>query len=62
MATVPPRAGRRTWKILIGVMVVVFLILLALAMLSEREDARVLPPDELEPVEEPYAPPPNPGG
>lgn len=44
----PPQRGRRTWSILVGMLVVLFLLIIAFGMLSEREDARVLPPGEME--------------
>jgi hypothetical protein len=40
--------------ILIGILMVVFLLFLGLALLSEREDARRLGPERLEGVEETY--------
>ncbi len=50
----PPRGARRPWSVIVAAVAVIFLILLALAMLSEREDAQVLPAGELEGVEEPF--------
>jgi flagellar biosynthesis/type III secretory pathway M-ring protein FliF/YscJ len=57
----PPRTGQRPWAMLVAAVVVLFLIVVALAMWSEREDARRLPPEELEPVEQvhPAEPPPR---
>ncbi|CAN5788646.1 hypothetical protein BH23GEM3_BH23GEM3_20500 [soil metagenome] len=53
-----PRGGRRTWGILVGAVVLVFLLILVFGMLSEREDARRLPPGEVERRgEEPWTPP-----
>jgi hypothetical protein len=48
------KSKRRPWSILIGILVVVFLLFLGLALLSEREDARRLGPERLEGVEETY--------
>ncbi|CAN5528611.1 hypothetical protein BH24GEM3_BH24GEM3_06020 [soil metagenome] len=52
MATNPPRTGRRSWGIVVAALVVIFVLMLLVAMLSEREDSRVLGPAELEGVEE----------
>lgn len=52
MASNPPRTGRRSWGIVVAAVVVIFTLVLLFAMLSEREDARVLGPEELEGVEE----------
>jgi hypothetical protein len=55
----PPRGGRSTWNWLVGIVAVVFLLVLALAMWSEREDAQRLPAEDLERRgEEPWAPEP----
>jgi hypothetical protein len=48
------KSRRRPWMILIGILMVVFLLFLGLALLSEREDARRLGPERLEGVEETY--------
>jgi hypothetical protein len=45
----PSRPRRRPWSVLIG-----FLVLVGLALLSEREDARRLDPERLEGTEETY--------
>jgi len=65
LSSEPPRAGRRTWNWVVGGIAVVFLLLLALAMWSEREDAQRIP-DEVdrrgeetwqpEPVDSPAVP------
>jgi hypothetical protein len=49
-----PAAGRgqRHWRLLILVVVGFIVLLLAIALWSEREDARNLPPEDLEGVEE----------
>jgi hypothetical protein len=48
------RAARRErpWQILVTAIIFVVLLLLAFALWSEREDARRLPPERLEGVEE----------
>lgn len=48
----PPRRARRPWKVMVGILVVVFLLFLLFGMLSEREDAEVLPPAEMEGMEQ----------
>lgn len=52
MATNPPRTGGRSWGIVVAALVVILTLLLLFAMLSEREDARVLGPEELDGVEQ----------
>jgi hypothetical protein len=47
-------ASRRPWRNLILVIVLIVLALLALALWSEREDARRLPPEQMEGVEETF--------
>jgi hypothetical protein len=42
----------RPWKVLVTVIAVLFLVFLAFAFWSEREDARRLDPEALEGVEE----------
>ncbi len=56
MASNPPRTGGRPWAIVVAALVVIFVLIVLLAMLSEREDARVLPPGEMQGVEQPDAP------
>lgn len=59
MAGSPPRGGRRTWAILVGAVVLVFLLVVLFGMLSESEDAERLPPGEVERRgEEPWRPEP----
>jgi hypothetical protein len=54
-----PRAGRRTWNWLVGIVAVVFLLIMAIAMWSEREDAQRLPAEDLERRgEQPWEPEP----
>lgn len=52
MASNPPRGRGRPWTIVVVALVVFFLAMIALALWSEREDARVLGPEELEGVEQ----------
>jgi hypothetical protein len=42
----PPASRVRSGKLLVGVIVVLFLLAVAFGMLSEREDARNIPPEE----------------
>jgi hypothetical protein len=53
-----PRAGNRVWGWLVGAVLLVFLAVLALAMWSEREDARRLPGEVERRGEETWAPEP----
>jgi hypothetical protein len=54
-----PRAGRRAWSWLVGIVAVVFLLVMAIAMWSEREDAQRLPAEDLERRgEQPWEPEP----
>jgi uncharacterized iron-regulated membrane protein len=55
----PPRSGHRTWGWLVAAVAIVFLLVMAFAMWSEREDAQRLPASDLERRgEEPWAPEP----
>ncbi len=52
MAAEPPRTGRRSWGIVVVALIVFFALVVLFGMLSEREDAPVLPPEEIEGVEQ----------
>jgi hypothetical protein len=47
-------ANRRPWRNLVLVIVLIILALLALALWSEREDARRIPGEQMEGVEETF--------
>jgi|GEM_PF-4974122 len=54
-----PVAGRQAWAWLVGAIALLFLLMIAFAMWSEREDAQRLPVDETLPRgEETWAPDP----
>jgi hypothetical protein len=53
-----PRAGNRVWGGLVGVVLLIFLVVIAIAMWSEREDARRLPAEVERRGEETWAPEP----
>jgi hypothetical protein len=54
-----PRAGTRTWTWIVTTIAVLFLLMIAFAMWSEREDAQRLPADQIDRRgEEPWAPEP----
>jgi hypothetical protein len=55
MATNPPTGrGRMVWGLVVAAVVVLFGLVLIFGMLSEREDAQVLPGEEMESMEQPY--------
>jgi uncharacterized iron-regulated membrane protein len=59
MPETAPVAGRRTWAWLVGAVALLFFLMIAFAMWSEREDAQRLPAEETQPRgEETWAPDP----
>lgn len=54
----PTGADRRPWSWLVGGIALLFLLVIALAMWSEREDARRMPEEVDRRGEQPYAPEP----
>jgi hypothetical protein len=56
--TTPRAGGSRVWSWLVGVVALVFLLVFALALWSEREDARRMPAEVDRRGEETWAPEP----
>jgi hypothetical protein len=52
VANTPTEKRERPWRLMVLVVVGIVLLLMAVALWSEREDARTLPAGELEGVEE----------